>query len=888
MDAQEELILVDLTENTSVRQVSISSGPCGGTVFSNVITVEVFEQVAAGEISEDQSICHDASPAPISALAATGGSSNFSYQWQSALPGSRWTNISNANALVHQSTPLIESTAFRLLVSDNGGCGVVYTEPMMVNVADPLVAGTMSIEQDSICFGGQFNASATETTGGLGAILYDWSLSVDSSAFQSVNLNSLSWQAEEIEADFVEVVLTSTSSGGCGSVQSNVVYVEVLSPLAAPVIEFIDFNADSILCFGETSPSLQLLDEASGADGQWSYSWQTASGNGIWSTIQSDSSFFSPGSADGSFEIRMEASSEFGCGQVTSNVLDITTYDIEIAPVVNLELGDFEICFETSPGSIETESSPSGGSENWTYQWQVLEDDSWLPLEGDTLNETFIPPLVESQSYRLQAQDSICATVHSNVIDIVVFEPLDDALNIETSTTQTLCDSNDGVVVELAPLPSGGGDDFTYAWFEQGAQIPLETGTSLDVLFVEDTTSYSLVATSTQGCGTIASNIVEVNVYDALGAFEATENQLICNGFSPEIISSLGGYGASGSYFYQWQENLGSAWNSIPGEQGTLLALSDLTNSGLYRIQVTDAAGCGTVVSNEVSIQVLPPFNPGMVTSSLDVLCHEESFTISGEAATGADGDIEDVWMVSINGEPFEEAEYSSLEWTVNSSTSDYLVYLESTSGFGCGTVASNTVEVQTLDPIVPPSVDFVDYDFTTLCFGDDAPELEVINLAEGADGNWEYTWESTSNGSVWLANQASSENFSAGALAQSSSFRLRSESTFGCGTFYSNQLDVSVHAALTYPFVSLASNDFGICHNTSPGNMSLFIPSTGGSGDWSYQWEVNENGSWSEIDGETGLNYTPCPDGKSVVQNCGDRVPVWNSEFIPHRYRSF
>ena len=49
MDAQEELILVDLTENTSVRQVSISSGPCGGTVFSNVITVEVFEQVAAGK-----------------------------------------------------------------------------------------------------------------------------------------------------------------------------------------------------------------------------------------------------------------------------------------------------------------------------------------------------------------------------------------------------------------------------------------------------------------------------------------------------------------------------------------------------------------------------------------------------------------------------------------------------------------------------------------------------------------------------------------------------------------------------------------------------------------------------------------------------------------------
>ena len=857
-EPQEDLVLTNLTENTSVRQMSSSSGPCGGTVFSNVIAVDVFEPVVAGDISEDQTICFDAIPAAITAFSATGGSSDFTYQWQSALPGSGWTSIPNANALFFQPGPLEETTAYRLLASDNEGCDLVFTESMLVTVAAPLVAGVMTVTQDSICFGGDFNASSTATTGGIGPIVYDWLLSVDSGAFQSVNVSTLNWQGSAVDADFVEVVLSSVSTGGCGSVQSEAVYVEVLSPVASPSIQFLQFSADSILCYGDMSPSLQLAQQAFGADGLWTYSWQTAVEDEVWMPIQNDSALFSPGSANGSFEVRIEATSEFGCGQVSSNVLEVNTYDLETGPVVDLELGDFGICFETSPGSIETLTPPTGGTDTWSYQWQFLEGGFWLPIPGDTLDGTFIPPLSESQSFRLQAQDSICATVHSNTIEIEVFDPLDETLTIESSALQTLCDVNNGVTVQLSSLPSGGGNQFTYAWFEQGSQLPQELNTQLDVAFIEDSTTYAVTATSTEGCGSIESNIIEVNVYEALGTYDASENQVICNDFTPEIISSEGGFGASGVYFYQWQSNQGSIWTSIPGQQGTILSLPPLTANGLYRLQVSDADGCGTVTTNEVSIQVLPPFVPGSIETSTEVLCYGDTFTLTGQGATGADNDIDDVWMVSLNGGPFEESAVEALSWAIEESMDDYEIYLESTSGFGCGTITSNTVAVETLDPVEEPEVDFVSYDLTPLCFGDDAPELTVTQPTEGADGNWTYTWESSTDGETWTATQASSDNYSAGEMTVNTWFRMQSESQFGCGTVYSNQIEVDVHQSLTSPAIDLTLGDFGICNNTSPGAMTLTTQSTGGSEIWTYQWEVNVGSGWSAVSGETNSTYTP------------------------------
>ena len=176
------LVLTNLTESTSVRLVSTSAGPCGGTVYSNSVDIDVLEPVMAGAVSENQLICHGGSPTAISSAVATGGSSQFAYQWQTATQGTGWADLLDADSLVFQPSSLIETTFFRVMASDSAGCGVVFSDTLTVNVADPIQAGTLSLEQDSICFGGQFNVFATESSGGIGAFDYAWSWSVDSAA----------------------------------------------------------------------------------------------------------------------------------------------------------------------------------------------------------------------------------------------------------------------------------------------------------------------------------------------------------------------------------------------------------------------------------------------------------------------------------------------------------------------------------------------------------------------------------------------------------------------------------------------------------------------------------------------------------------------------------
>ena len=58
-------------------------------------------------------------------------------------------------------------------------------------------------------------------------------------------------------------------------------------------------------------------------------------------------------------------------------------------------------------------------------------------------------------------------------------------------------------------------------------------------------------------------------------------------------------------YSYQWETNLGPQWLGIPYQTSTSLDIGNLIGTVSVRLAATDAAGCGSVVSDEVNIQVL-------------------------------------------------------------------------------------------------------------------------------------------------------------------------------------------------------------------------------------------------------------------------------------------
>ena len=126
------------------------------------------------------------------------------------------------------------------------------------------------------------------------------------------------------------------------------------------------------------------------------------------------------------------------------------------------------------------------------------------------------------------ATESQCGIRNSSPIVIEVFEPLSEDMGISSYTELPLCNDNNGVLLTLDIMPTGGGEGFTYQWQEVGLDLDGQTQTDLAVPFLENSTSYQLFATSNEGCGIVPSNAIEVVVYDPLEIADAQGAQTIC------------------------------------------------------------------------------------------------------------------------------------------------------------------------------------------------------------------------------------------------------------------------------------------------------------------------------------------------------------------------
>ena len=126
-------------------------------------------------------------------------------------------------------------------------------------------------------------------------------------------------------------------------------------------------------------------------------------------------------------------------------------------------------------------------------------------------------------------------------------------------------------------------------------------------------------------------------------------------------------------------------------------------------------------------------------------------------------------------------------------------------------------------------------YDGVNLCFGDDAPEVDVIYPAVGADGSWEYLWQQSGTEESWQGVLDGSEPFFAGVMTDSTLVRILGTSTFGCGTFMSNEVLIPVWAEVV-PGVINAAAEQTICFNTAPPLLEA-SPAMGGGGNFNLQW---------------------------------------------------
>jgi hypothetical protein len=624
-------------------------------------------------------------------------------------------------------------------------------------------------------------------------VTVDWQDVVDAGAYQGsqTQILSISPVALDMNGDSLRCLIPSVLTGELDSVA--VAEELIVYPFIEPSIIGFDPEPQLPICYGSNAPLIVQNVVPSGGEEEFEQIWQIFENN-EWNDIAGSPDQIDLGVLTGSVSVRQQIANLSGiCSVVYSNVLEIPVYEEIQSAVIAIQDGNTGICYNTSPADLIMIEQPTGGSETWSYQWEFWDGVSWEMIEGAN-NPTLSPSaMTTSGQFRLLTIDSSCGTVTSNILEITVFEELSDTISININGDQSLCSDNDGSSFDLADVPVGGGNQFTYQWFQNNSPLLDETSTSLETGPLSASASFYLMATSVEGCGTIVSSSVEITVFEELNAGEVSASQTICFDSMPDDLTADPTSGGSSTFSYQWQINDGGNWIDLIDQESLVLTLGSLTSSSSFRIISTDEFGCGNTISEVIDIEVLTLITPpdiDFVDYDGTPLCYQdlapEVFVVS--PPTGADG----IWSSSWQEEDPEGNWNVVQEGLGNYSSSILLdtvtIRLESTSDFGCGTFYSNVLLIPVWEEVFPGTVG----SDQTICYNSDAETL-IAEPALGGGGAFDLQWYSDATGLFEPVAGGNNIELDPGVLDESASYFIEYTNTNGCGVLQSMTIEIEV-----------------------------------------------------------------------------------------------
>ncbi len=153
----------------AVSPITISVYPensCGAGAPSS-INVNIYNQLNAGVIGSNQSVCYNTAPVAFTSVTDPSGGTGLTFKWQKSPAGlGTWSDINGATGLTYTDVnPLISDTDYRRVTSSESGCGTVYSNIVEVKVI-PLPLANLT-GGETIC-PGQTSVLSVSITGGTG------------------------------------------------------------------------------------------------------------------------------------------------------------------------------------------------------------------------------------------------------------------------------------------------------------------------------------------------------------------------------------------------------------------------------------------------------------------------------------------------------------------------------------------------------------------------------------------------------------------------------------------------------------------------------------------------------------------------------------------------
>ncbi len=714
----------------------------------------------------------------------------FTYHWEQISPGGI-TFISNEP---HPEVSPVETSTYRVRVTDQGGDNCEAYDTVVVEVFDPITADI--IPDTEICHPGNngdgFTLSAN-ISGGSGDYNFYWSADPEDPTLAGQE-NELNPVVNPLVTTTYTFTVEDLVGIGCDVSEQTVITVW-------PEV-FANAGTDTIICQLSGPDTFTLGGEptAWGGSGDFDY---------LWSSVPVDPSLAGQETLPNPEVTPTETTTytvwvtdENGCQQYDEIVVDV-------GDALLVDAGeDTEVCHPDNDGEFQLNATVSGGSGNYSYSWTPAEglSDPEIPNPVASPETTTTYTLTVSDEQGCFSSDDITLTV----IDLVVADAGED---------QTICHPDNFGEAHLSASGTGGSGVFEFYWTAEPEDPSLSGQESQQNIIVSptETTVYTLIVTD-QGDAACA-EVAQVTVFlNEELTVSAGEDHVICNpenGGTGAQLQALPS-GGSGDLTFEWSPAEGLSDPNIADP------IANPEESTTYVVTVTDSAGCQAV--DEVFVEVLPEL---IADAGADfVACHGVPAEIGGyPAASGGSGS-----GYTYQWTPAEGLDDATVANPIILSPSGEQTYtLIVTDPLGCTAESEITV---TISPEI-----FADAgEPQTICLGEQVT-LGGNPTGSGGTPPYNYYWWSTQDGAISFG---SNPTVTPG---QTTTFNLTVTDASGC--FDGSSVLITVDEPITLD----AGEDQTICQGDT-----TILTATGGT---SYLWSTGETESQIQVAPMETTTYT-------------------------------
>lgn len=807
-----------IARQSGVYRLQVTNNVCNSAPsISSPTTVTLINPPAVATITNGSTASGNCS-VQLNAVNAPG----YTFQWQLMDNNGVYQDIINARAYFYIAT---QSGAYRVVVNSPFCYSGVFATSDPVNVTIVPNAATIS---NGAAVSGNCNITLAANTASGNS--YQWLLKDNNNVYQNIPGATASTYVVTISGSY-KVSIASSSCGGGSAISAATVVTIISAPPSATILN------------GATASGSCSVTLAAGATSGNSYQWLLKDNNNVYQNIAGATASTYNTSVSGSYKVNV---TNTACNSTTSTS-DATAVTITNAAPGNPSIfGDNNWIFYAYNGVNDNLAS---NAYRGYYEYAVNAFANFY--EPNEYNRS------QSPSY-LPAVPFNSSPWYGCSVDVDYF---------------TLVAKRKGFPCGNYRLQIRVGQNESYQVYLNGTLIGSGSNPTSSTSFVSLNTT-ALNSTSTievrtkHNTGDLRSDfeVVQLDIALTAGSILPGSQTVNYNTVPTALTSYINGTSTVNTLVYQWESapsNVGP-WTPIANANAATYIPPALLQATYFRRSATNGTCEGPKYSNTAlvtvtNIPVTVPLVAGSIAAISNSTCTGGNTGINdATAASGGNGALTYAWEQKIGTGAFTSiagANLASLSVTNLSATTTFRRKVTD----GAGTSAySNEVSISVfIGGTISPATQ-------TIGSGSVPSQLVSTALATGNTSPVTYQWQvsAAANGTWSGINGETNSSYQPASLVQTAYYRRAAFTSTCTAGAVSNVAEIIVTAAPATPLEAgtiAAVTSQCVMENTAPSLLNASA-ATGGTAPYTYQWQLNDNGNWTDIASANGQHYQPSP----------------------------